>query len=80
MTAATDPARLGAGELLAALGDLGCGRAAEVYAALGYWVVAMHAVRSDGGCTCQQGTRCADPGKHPCLADWPRAASNNALI
>jgi hypothetical protein len=68
VTAATDPARLGAGELPP-------GRAAELYAALGYRVVAMHAIRSDGGCTCQQGSRCADPGKHPCLANWPRVAS-----
>jgi hypothetical protein len=69
------PARLQPGDLLAALGNLGCGRAAEVYAALGYRVVAMHAVRPDGGCTCPRGTRCSDPGKHPCLADWPRVAS-----
>ena len=69
------PARLGPGELLGALGDLPPGRAAEAYAALGYRVVAMHATRPDGGCTCQRGTRCADPGKHPCLADWPHAAS-----
>jgi Bifunctional DNA primase/polymerase, N-terminal len=69
------PARLGTGELLAALGELPLGRAAEVYAALGYRVVPMHAVRGDGGCTCQQGARCADPGKHPCLKDWPHAAS-----
>ena len=75
MTGRDDPACLGPGDLLAALGDLSLGRAAEAYAALGYRVVAMHATRPDGGCTCQRGTRCADPGKHPCLADWPRAAS-----
>jgi hypothetical protein len=69
------PARLRPGDLLAALGALTPGRAAEAYAALGYRVVAMHAVRADGGCTCQQGRGCADPGKHPCLAGWPRAAS-----
>jgi hypothetical protein len=69
------PARLQPGDLLAALGDLAPGRAAEAYAALGYRVVAMHAARPDGGCTCPRGSRCADPGKHPCLADWPRAAS-----
>jgi Bifunctional DNA primase/polymerase, N-terminal len=68
-------ARLGPGDLLAALGDLPCGRAGEAYAALGYRVVPMHASRPDGGCTCQQGTRCPDPGKHPCLAGWPSAAS-----
>jgi hypothetical protein len=70
------PARLGPGDLLAALaGDLAVGRAAQVYAACGFPVVAMHAVRPDGGCTCPQGARCPDPGKHPRLADWPRLAS-----
>jgi hypothetical protein len=70
--------RLQPGDLLAALGALTPGRAAEAYAALGYRVVAMHAARAGGGCTCPQGTRCADPGKHPCLADWPRAASSRS--
>jgi hypothetical protein len=58
-----------------ALGYLPIARAAEAYAALGYRVVPMHATRGDGGCTCQRGTRCPDPGKHPCLKDWPRLAS-----
>jgi hypothetical protein len=71
------PARLHPGDLLAALGGLAPARAAEAYAALGYRVVPMHAVRADGGCTCRQGSRCADPGKHPCLAGWPRAASTS---
>jgi hypothetical protein len=71
------PARLHPGDLLAALGDLPPGRAAEAYAALGYRVVAMHAAPAGGGCTCQRGTRCSDPGKHPCLAGWPRAASTS---
>jgi hypothetical protein len=70
------PASLQPGDLLAALGALPPSRAAEAYATLGYRVVAMHAARADGGCTCRRGTRCADPGKHPCLADWPRAASS----
>jgi hypothetical protein len=67
--------KLQPGDLLAALGALPPSRAAEAYAALGYRVVPMHAVRPGSGCTCPQGTRCADPGKHPCLAGWPRAAS-----
>jgi hypothetical protein len=79
VTGRDDPARLGPGDLLAALGELAPGRAAEVYAVLGYRVVAMHAVRPDGGCTCQRGTRCADPGKHPCLAGWPSAASTTPV-
>jgi Bifunctional DNA primase/polymerase, N-terminal len=69
------PARLHPGDLLAALSALPPGRAAEAYAALGYRVVPMHAVGAGNGCTCQRGTRCSDPGKHPCLAGWPRAAS-----
>jgi hypothetical protein len=61
--------------MLGALGELPVARAAEAYAALGYRVVPMHATRGDGGCTCQRGTSCPDPGKHPCLKDWPRLAS-----
>jgi hypothetical protein len=75
VTGRDDPARLGPGDLLAALGELAPGRVAEAYAALGYRVVPMHATSPDGGCTCQRGTHCADPGKHPCLAGWPLAAS-----
>ncbi|HEY2956623.1 MAG TPA: bifunctional DNA primase/polymerase [Actinomycetota bacterium] len=75
MTGRDDPARLSAGDLLAALGELTPSRAAEAYAALGYPVVPLHAVRPDGGCTCHHGTRCTDPGKHPCLKAWPSAAS-----
>jgi hypothetical protein len=71
-------AGLGPGDLLATLtGNLAPGRAAEVYAACRFAVVAMHAIRRDGGCTCPRGTRCGDPGKHPRLADWPTAASTN---
>jgi hypothetical protein len=77
---AGQPARLQPGDLLAALGDLSPGRAAEAYAALGYRIVPMHAVRADGACSCQHGTRCADPGKHPCLAGWPRAASTSPPV
>jgi hypothetical protein len=66
--------RVGPGDLLDALGELDCGRAAQVYAALGYPVVAMHAVRPGGGCSCAD-PACPDPGKHPRLAAWPRLAS-----
>ena len=48
--------RLGPGDLLAALGELGCARAASVYAALGFPVVPMYAARPGGGCSCP--TRC----------------------
>jgi Bifunctional DNA primase/polymerase, N-terminal len=70
-------ARVGPGDLLAALGELGCGRAAEVYAALGFPVVAMHAPRSGGGCTCRAGSACSEVGKHPRLAGWQRLASTD---
>jgi hypothetical protein len=69
-------ARLGPGELLGALGELDCARAAQVYAALGFPVVAMHAVRPGGGCTCAD-PGCSDSGKHPRLAAWPRLAATD---
>ena len=69
MTADTDPARLGPGDLLAALGELATGRAAEAYAALGFPVVPLHTPRPDG-CSCRAGRACPDPGKHPRLAGW----------
>jgi Bifunctional DNA primase/polymerase, N-terminal len=66
-------ARLASGELLAALGeDLAPGRAAEVYAALGYPVLPCFAPASAGSCTCRAGRGCHRPGKHPRLrADRP---------
>jgi hypothetical protein len=70
-------ARLAAGDVLAALGELGCGRAAEVYAALGFPVVPMHAPRRGGGCTCPAGLTCSAPGKHPRLTGWPRLAASD---
>jgi Bifunctional DNA primase/polymerase, N-terminal len=73
-------ARLDAGDLLAALGELGCTRAALAYAALGYPVVPMHAPRSGGGCTCPAGPACSEAGKHPRLAGWTRLAATDAAI
>jgi hypothetical protein len=70
------PARLGPGELLAAPGELGCARAAGVYAALGFPVVPMHASQPAGGCSCLD-LACSDPGKHPRLAGWQRLASTD---
>jgi hypothetical protein len=75
-----EPTRLGPGELLGVLGELPAGRAAEVYAALGYPVVPMHAPRLGGGCSCPDGHACADPGKHPCLAGWRHLASINPAV
>jgi hypothetical protein len=80
MTASSGPARLGPGDLLAALGELGCAQAAQVYAALGYAVVPMHSARPGGGCTCPE-PACPDPGKHPRLRGWQRlAAVDPALV
>ncbi len=72
-----EPARLDPGDLLAALGELGCGRAAQAYAALGYPVIPMHAPRPGGGCTCPAGPACSQAGKHPRLAAWTRLASTD---
>jgi Bifunctional DNA primase/polymerase, N-terminal len=66
--AAREPARIGPGALLAALGDdLPPGRAAEVYAALGYAVLPVFEPTPDGGCSCGAGARCRRAGKHPRL-------------
>ena len=69
------PARLGPGDLLAALGELGCARAAQVYAALGFPVVPMHTAQPGGGCSCAD-RACPDPGKHPRLRGWKRLAAD----
>jgi bifunctional DNA primase/polymerase-like protein len=72
--------RLGPGELLAALGDPGCARAARVYAAVGFGVVPMHTARAGGSCSCAD-PACPDPGKHPRLRSWQRlAAVDPALV
>jgi hypothetical protein len=70
------PARLGPGDLLAALGELPAVRAAEAYAALGWPVVPLHTPRP-GGCSCRAGRGCPDPGKHPRLAGWRTLASTD---
>jgi hypothetical protein len=73
------PARLAPGDLLAALGELGCARAALVYAALGFPVVPMHAPRPGGGCSCPE-LACSDPGKHPRLRGWKRLAATDPAV
>jgi hypothetical protein len=79
MTAVHGPARLHPGELLAALGELGCGRAALAYAALGYSVVPMHTAQPGGGCSCAE-VGCSDPGKHPRLRGWQRLAAVDPAV
>jgi Bifunctional DNA primase/polymerase, N-terminal len=73
------PIRLGPGDLLAALGELDCARAAPVYAALGFPVVPMHTARSGGRCSCPDQV-CPDPGKHPRLRGWQRLATADAAV
>jgi hypothetical protein len=75
----TEPARIGPGQLRAALGGLDGGQGAAAYAALGYPVVPMHAARPGGGCTCAD-LACRDPGKHPRLAGWTRLAATDAAV
>jgi hypothetical protein len=71
--------RLDPGDLLAALGELDCARAAPVYAALGFPVVPMHTPRPGGGCSCADAS-CSDPGKHPRLAGWQRLAPADPVV
>ena len=79
MSRIEDPAQLGPGDLLAALGELDCARAAQVYAALGYAVVPMHTAQPGGGCSCTD-PGCSDPGKHPRLRGWPRLAAADPAV
>jgi hypothetical protein len=79
MNAVHDPARLSAGELLAALGELDCARAAPVYAALGFPVVPMQTAQPGRGCSCAEGG-CSDPGKHPRLRGWQRLATTDPAV
>jgi hypothetical protein len=66
--ASAEPGRLEPGVLLAAFGeDLAPGRAAEVYAALGYPVLPCFEPGPGGGCMCRAGAACHRPGKHPRL-------------
>jgi Bifunctional DNA primase/polymerase, N-terminal len=76
----SDPTQLGAGDLLAAVGELDCARAAQAYATLGYPVVPLHAPRRGGACSCLAGPACPDPGKHPRLAGWTRLAATDPAV
>jgi Bifunctional DNA primase/polymerase, N-terminal len=63
-----EPARIGPGALLEALGeDLAPGRAAEVYAACGLPVLPCFEPTPDGACSCRAGGGCRRAGKHPRL-------------
>src|SRR6266536_1911045 len=76
-----EPARIGPGVLLAALGDdLALGRAAEVYAALGYPVLPVFEPASDGGCACRDGSGCNRAGKHPRIAGGVWQATTDPAV
>jgi hypothetical protein len=74
---ADQPTLIGPSDLLAALGELGCAAAAQVYAACGYPVVPMHAAHPHRGCSCAAGARCSEAGKHPRPKAWPRLAATD---
>jgi hypothetical protein len=74
-----DPNRLTAGDLLAALEELGCPQAAQVYAALGFPVVPMHTAQPGRGCTCCD-PGCPDAGKHPRLRGWKQFAAVDPAV
>jgi hypothetical protein len=79
---AGEPARIGPGVLLAALGeDLEPRRAAEVYAALGYPILPVFEPNPDGGCTCRAAAGCNRAGKHPRIAGgvW-QATTEQAMV
>ena len=75
----TEPTRLTAGDLLAVVGEVGCAQAAQLYAALGYGVLPMHAAEPGGGCTCPH-PACPDAGKHPRLRGWQRLATTDLAV
>ena len=75
-----DPTRLGPGDLLAALEELGCARAGQVYATLGFPVVPMHTVCPGGGCSCPDREACPDPAKHPRLRGWQQLAALDPAV
>jgi len=74
-TPTRQPGRVQPRELLAELGDdLTPGRAAQVYAALGYAVLPVWPPRPGGGCTCPKASACPWPGKHPLSTLVPHGA------
>jgi hypothetical protein len=75
----SDPARLSAADVLAAVGQVDCARAAQAYATLGYPVVPMHAPCPGCGCTCAD-PACREAGKHPRLAGWTQLAATHPAV
>jgi len=77
---ACEPARIGPGALLAALGDLAPARAAELCAVLGYPVLPVFEPAPGGGCTCRAGAACDRAGKHPRIAGGVWQATTDPAV
>jgi P4 family phage/plasmid primase-like protien len=52
-------------------------QAAPVVLRLGGRLVPCYGVDAHDVCRCKARARCPNPGKHPCITDWPAAASND---
>ena len=53
----------------------GIADAAKDYGYHDFKIVILHGTSADGKCTCQKGSDCPNPGKHPRLNGWPDAAT-----
>lgn len=47
---------------------------ASLFFAKGFAIIAVHGVRPDGGCTCEDRTNCKSIGKHPIKKGWQNEA------
>jgi hypothetical protein len=80
VTTIHDPARLGPGDLLTAVGELGWARAAQGYAACDLAVLPLYEPAAAGSCTCPAGPTCHDAGKHPRISGGLHAASTDPHV
>jgi hypothetical protein len=80
VTTIHDPARLGPGDLLTAVGELGWARAAQGYAACDPAVLPLYEPAAAGSCTCPAGPTCHDAGKHPRISGGLHAASTDPHV
>jgi hypothetical protein len=78
MTTIDNPSRIGPGDLLAAVGELDCAQAAQLYAACGLAVLPLYEPRPGTGCSCPAGQGCRDAGKHPRITGGVHAATSDA--
>ena len=59
------------------INDLSLGQAAATYAQMGWHVLPVWWVNSDGVCACELGERCPSPGKHPLIKAWQHEATTD---